>query len=304
MMSQNKIIECVINISEGKDQHIIDQVIAPFLNTPRVTCMNVEADADYHRTVISIMGEANALVQSVVAACEIAIDLIDLTKHQGEHPRMGAVDVVPFIPIAHATMDDCIACAHQVAKQLAQNKQVPIYLYEEAATHHDRKNLAAIRKGEFEGLFEKMKRDDFIPDYGPTSPHPTAGAIAIGARMPLIAYNIDLATHDVEVAKAIAKKIRFSSGGFECVKAGGVKIEQTNTTQVTMNLTNYQITNMHVVFDEVVALAKTYDTKVTGSEIVGLIPLESLLMSVSHYLKFTHSLKGKILDDYIKEIKA
>jgi glutamate formiminotransferase / 5-formyltetrahydrofolate cyclo-ligase len=304
MMSQHKIIECVINISEGKDQRIIDQIVEPFMNTPLVKLMNVEADADYHRTVISVMGESQALVQSVIQSCERAINLIDLRKHQGEHPRMGAVDVVPFIPIAHATMDDCIACAHEVAKQLAKHKEVPIYLYEEAATHPDRKNLATIRKGEFEGLAEKMKQESFKPDYGPHTPHPSAGAIAIGARMPLIAYNIDLATDDVAIAKAIAKSIRFSSGGFECVKAGGVKIEQTNTTQVTMNLTNYQITNMHVVYDEVVSLAASYGTDVTGSEIVGLIPLESLLMSVSHYLKFTHPLKGKILDDFIKEIDS
>lgn len=303
-MSQHKIIECVINISEGKDQHVIDQIVEPFINTPLVKLMNVEADADYHRTVISVMGEAQALVLSVIQSCEQAIDLIDLRKHQGEHPRMGAVDVVPFIPIAHATMNDCIACAHEVAKQLAKHKQVPIYLYEEAATHPDRKNLATVRKGEFEGLAEKMKQDSFKPDYGPFAPHPSAGATAIGARMPLIAYNIDLATDDVSIAKAIAKSIRFSSGGFECVKAGGVKIEQTNTTQVTMNLTNYQVTNMHVVYDEVVSLAATYGTEVTGSEIVGLIPLESLLMSVSHYFKFTHPLKGKILDDFIKDIDS
>ncbi len=303
-MEKSKIIECVINISEGKNQEVIDQVVAPFYDTAHVTCMSVEPDADYHRTVISVLGEAEALKQAVIESCAIAIDTIDLRHHKGEHPRMGAVDVVPFIPISNATMKDCIALAHEVGAAVSRLKNVPVYLYEEAATHPDRKNLATIRKGEFEGLVEKMQRDDFKPDYGPDKPHPSAGAIAIGARMPLIAYNIDLATDDVDIAKAIAKKIRFSSGGFECVKAGGVKIEKSNSTQVTMNLTNYQITNMHIVFDEVCKLAKEMDTKVTGSEIVGLIPLESLLMSVSHYLKFTHPLKGKILDDFIKDIQT
>ncbi len=297
-----KIIECVINISEGKDQHVIDAVIKPFLNKVGVVLMNVEADADYHRCVISVLGESNALLESVIVACEVAIQRIDLNIHQGEHPRMGAVDVVPFIPIKNASLEDCVLLAKQAGKALATKQNIPVYLYEEAATSPERKNLALIRKGEFEGLNEKMKREDFKPDFGPDKPHPTAGAIAIGARMPLIAYNIDLATNDLAIAKDIAKKIRFSSGGFECVKAGGVYLTKTDTTQVTMNLTNYQITNMHVVYDEVVSLAKEHKTEVSGSELVGLIPLESLLMSVQHYLKFTHTLDNKILDDFIKDL--
>lgn len=297
-----KIIESVINISEGKDQSIIDKVTEPFKNKQKVTLMNVEADSDYHRTVISVLGEANALTEAVLQSCEIAIESIDLRKHQGQHPRMGAVDVVPFIPIANATIQDCVILAQKVGQALAKSKQVPIYLYEAAATSPDRVNLAKVRKGEFEGLAEKMKQPDFKPDYGPNQPHPSAGATAVGARMPLIAYNIDLETNDVEIAKEIAKKIRFSSGGFECVKAGGVYLEKSDTTQVTMNLTNYQITNMHVVYDEVCALAKQANTKVIASEIVGLIPLESLLMSVAHYFKFSHSLQNKVLDDYIKDL--
>src|SRR5690554_6056984 len=297
-----KIIECVINISEGKNQEVIDQVVQAFKNTSGVVLMNVEADADYHRSVISVLGEKQALKESVIAACEVAIQLIDLTQHTGEHPRMGAVDVVPFIPIKNAAMEDCVELANDVGEALATKCNVPVYLYEEAATSLERKNLATIRKGEFEGLTEKMKREDFKPDFGPDTPHPTAGAIAIGARMPLIAYNIDLATNDLAVAKEIAKKIRFSSGGFECSKAGGAYLSQTDTTQVTMNITNYHVTNMHVVYDEVVSLAKQYNTEVTSSEIVGLIPLESLLMSVHHYLKLSHPLDNKILDEYIKDL--
>lgn len=297
-----KIMECVINISEGKNQQVIDEIIKPFQNKQGVVLMNVEADADYHRSVISVLGESNALKDSVIDACEIAIQNIDLNIHQGEHPRMGAVDVVPFIPIKNTTMEDCVFLAKQVGAELAKRVNVPIYLYEEAATSPARKNLATIRKGEWEGLAEKMKSEDFQPDFGPNTPHPTAGATAIGARMPLIAYNIDLATNDLAIAKEIAKKIRFSSGGFECVKAGGVYLSKSDTTQVTMNLTNYQITNMHIVYDKVVSLAKEYGSEVTGSEIVGLIPLESLLMSVHHYLKFTHTLDNKILDDFIKDL--
>lgn len=297
-----KIIECVVNISEGKDQAKIDYIVEPFKSDSKLVLMNVEADPDYHRSVISVMGEYEALKTGVLAVCARALETIDLRVHQGEHLRMGAVDVIPFIPIKNATMEDCINLANEVGAALAEAHAIPIYLYEEAATKETHRNLAFVRKGEFEGLREKMKNPDCQPDYGPNQPHVSGGAIAIGARMALIAYNIDLATSDLEVAKAIAKTIRFSGGGFEAVKAGGVYLAQTNTTQVTMNLTNYEITNMHVVYDEVVRLAKTYNTEVTGSEIVGLIPLASLLKSVSHYFKFTHSLDDKILDDYIKDI--
>jgi glutamate formiminotransferase len=297
-----KIIECVINISEGKDQAKIEKIVAPFKANPQVVLMNVEADPDYHRTVISVLGEYEALKESVIDACALAIESIDLRHHQGEHARMGAVDVVPFIPIKNASMDDCIQLANEVGAALAKAHDIPIFLYEDAATKAEHRNLAYIRRGQFEGLAKKMEDPNFRPDYGPQQPHPSAGAIAIGARMALIAYNIDLETADVEVANAIAKAIRFSSGGFEAVKAGGVYLAQSNTTQVTMNLTNYEITNMHVVYDAVVKLAQAHGTEVTGSEIVGLIPLASLLKSVSHYFKFTHSLDGKILEDYIKDI--
>jgi glutamate formiminotransferase len=295
----DKIIECVMNISEGKDQNIIEQIVAPFKNNPHILLMNVEADATYHRSVLSALGEAQTLVKAVLKACELAIELIDMTQHHGIHPRIGAVDVVPFIPIQNATIKDCIQLANQVAKSLAVSKNIPVFLYDQAAVKPEHVHLSSLRKVEFEGLDYALKSKQLIPDYGPSRSHLSGGAVAIGARFPLIAYNIDIKSSDVSIAQAIAKKIRQSSEGFEGIKAKGVYLENSNTTQVTINITDYHTTGISTVFDQVVKLAKEFDTQVSGSEIIGLIPKEALVDTSAEHLMLTHSLENKILDDYV-----
>lgn len=297
----DKIVECVINISEGKDEAIIQKIISPLKNKPQLVLMNVESDATYHRTVISALGESNTLSEAVLKVCEIAVELIDMRLQQGVHPRIGAVDVVPFIPIRNATMDDCIKLANDLAKVLVTSKNIPIFLYDQAAINPEHYHLSSLRKVEFEGLHQAIKEKQLIPDYGPSRSHPTAGAVAIGARYPLIAYNTDVASSDVNLVKSIAKKIRFSSGGLAGIKAKGVYLKQSNTTQVTINITNYKETSIQRVFDEVVKLANEADTQVTGSEIIGLIPKDALQGTSSKHLMLTHSLHNKILDDYVEQ---
>lgn len=295
-----KIIECVINISEGKDATIIEKIIAPLKKQAHVLLMNVESDATYHRTVISLLGEAQSLGPVVLKLCERAIDLIDMREQHGVHPRIGAVDVVPFIPIHNATMDDCIILATTVGSALASSRNIPVFLYDQAAINPAYYHLSALRKVGFEGLHQALTSNQLIPDYGPTYSHPKAGAVAIGARNPLIAYNIDIQSSDVRIAQAIAKKIRYSSGGLLGIKALGVYIHQSNTTQVTINITNYKQTSIQCVFDAVVRLAQELDTYVVGSEIIGLIPKDALKEITKEHLMLTHSLHNKILDDYVE----
>jgi glutamate formiminotransferase len=294
-----KIIECVMNISEGKNQDVIQWIASCFNHKPHVLLMSVESDADYHRSVISVVGEADAMYEAVLQACEVAIEEIDMRVQHGVHPRIGAVDVVPFIPIQNTTIHDCMKLANKLAKALAESKNIPIFLYDEAATSQKNYHLSSIRKVEFEGLNQALENQKLILDYGPLLAHPTAGAVAIGARLPLIAYNITIASSDVSIAKKIAKHIRFSSGGFEGIKAKGVYIKTNNTTQVTINITDYTKTSIAIVFDEVKRLAQAMNTSVVGSEIIGLIPSDALAGTNPECIMLTHSLDYKLLDDYI-----
>lgn len=296
-----KIIECVINVSEGKNQQVIEAIVNPVKKQSNVMLMNIESDADYHRTVISMLGESEALYLAVLETCENAIDLIDMNVQQGVHPRIGAVDVVPFIPIQNASIEDCIQLANRLSLALAASKNIPIFLYAEAATQPDHVHLSSLRKMEYEGLGHALEKGELVPDVGPSSPHPTAGAIAIGARFPLIAYNVDVASSDVAIAKRIAKQIRESDGGFLGIKAKGVYLASTHSTQVTINITNYHQTSIETVFDAVVELSHKFNTKVVSSEIIGLIPKEALAHTSEQHLKLKHSLEGKILDDYISQ---
>jgi glutamate formiminotransferase len=247
-----------------------------------------------------MVGEPAALKAAVVALFEIAVDEIDLRTHSGEHPRLGAVDVVPFIPIEGATMNECVQLANETGADVARRFQVPVYLYEEAATKPGRKNLADIRRGQFEGLAAKMSQPDWAPDYGPPAPHPSAGATVIGARMPLIAYNINLATDRLDVAKKIAATVRFSSGGLPHVKAMGVALEDRGIVQVSMNLTNYLETPMFVVFDAVKREADRHGVGVLESEIVGLVPAAALVSAAEHYLQLNSFTRGQILEDKLR----
>ncbi len=260
------IIECVPNISEGRRAEIVAAIAAAVRRVPGARLLDFSSDASHNRSVITIAGDAGPLKVAVLALFDAAVGLIDLRTHTGEHPRMGAVDVVPFVPIEGATMDDCVALAKDTAQSVAERFAMPVYLYEEASINPLRKNLEDIRRGEFEGLAAKMATDGWVPDYGPPTPHPTAGATVIGARMPLIAYNVNLSTDRIDVAKKIAAAVRFSSGGFRYVKAMGVTLADRGIVQVSMNLTNYEKTPILRVFEAVKREAEKYAALIDAAE--------------------------------------
>lgn len=291
-----RIIECVPNISEGRRPEVIEAVAAALRAVPGIQLLDVSSDAAHNRSVYTLVGDAPALKAAVLALFATALSAIDLRTHQGAHPRIGAVDVVPFVPIEGVTMDECVELAREVAAAVAERFDLPVYLYEEAATGPGRRNLEDIRRGEFEGLAAKMSDPAWAPDFGPPRPHPTAGAAVIGARMPLIAYNINLATDRVEVAKQIAAAVRFSSGGFRFVKAMGIKLEDRGITQVSMNLTNYEKTPIHRVFELVKREAARYGVSVLESEIVGLVPEAALLMAAAYYLQLQDFSADQVLE--------
>lgn len=273
-----KLIECVPNFSEGKRPEVIDQIISAITSVKGIKLLDKESDASHNRSVITFIGPAESVEQAAFKAAEKASLLIDLTEHKGEHPRMGATDVVPFIPLQDATMDDCVAIARSVGKDIGDKLQIPVYLYEYAATRPERKNLADVRKGQFEGLCDELgKNPERIPDFGPNRIHPTAGATAVGARMILIAFNVNLDTDYLDVAKKIARKIRESSGGLPYVKALGIIINKYNRqiAQITMNLTNYKLTPIKKVFDIIKEEAHWYNVKVLESELIGMAPQDA-----------------------------
>ena len=273
-----KLIECVPNFSEGKRPEVIDQIITAITSVKGVKFLDKESDASHNRSVITFIGPAESVGQAAFKAVEKASQLIDMTKHKGEHPRIGATDVVPFIPLRGATMDDCIQLARDVGRQVGEQLKIPVYLYENAATRPECRNLADVRKGQFEGLCEELgKNPARNPDFGPNKIHPTAGATVIGAREILIAYNVNLDTDYIDVAKRIAKKIRQSSGGMPFVKALGILIDKHNRqiAQVTMNLTNYKVTPVKKVFDVIKELALSENIRVLESELIGLAPQDA-----------------------------
>ena len=295
----NKIVECVVNYSEGRNKEVIDSITSVFVEEG-VKLLNVEADADYNRVVVTVAGDPQVVKEKVVESVVIATRLIDMNMHTGQHPRMGATDVVPFIPIKNMTMAECVTLAKEVGELIALRAHVPVFLYEAAATAPHRENLADIRKGEYEGMTKKMTDDRWKPDFGPDQPHPTAGVVAVGARMPLIAFNIDLATTDVSIANKIAKAIRNSSGGFRYIKAGGVEVKERGLVQVTMNITDYTKTPIYRVFETVKMEAMRYGVAVCGSEIVGLVPMEAIVDSASYYMRFNNVDKDKILETQLE----
>lgn len=296
-----EVIECVPNISEGKRDEIVQQIVNPLRNIKDLKLLSVSSDKDHNRTVITLIGTRKSLYKGIILLYEKAIKNIDLTKHKGEHPRAGAVDVVPFVPIKSVTTEDCIELAKKVGEEVAKRFNVPVYLYEDAATKEERRDLAAIRKGEFEGFFEKIKDPQWKPDYGLCQVHPTAGVTVIGARMPLIAYNINLNTSSVEIAKSIAKAIRHSSGGMRYVKALGMMLHDRNIAQVSINLTNYKLSPIFRVFEMVKREAQRYGVSIIGSEIVGLVPQEALIDVAEYYLQLENFDKLQILENKLQQ---
>jgi glutamate formiminotransferase len=295
------VIECVPNISEGRDHARVEEIAAAVRAVAGARLLDLSSDASHNRSVLTLVGDAAGVSAAVLALFEAALPRIDLTRHTGEHPRMGAVDVVPFIPIRGATVEQCVELSREVGKQIAARFGVPVYLYEDSASSEKRRNLADIRKGQFEGFAEKMKAPEWKPDFGPDRPHPTAGVVAVGARAPLIAYNINLGTRDIAVADRIAKSIRFIGGGFRYVKAMGVELADRGQVQVSINMTNYKKTPLHRVFECVRSEAERSGVSIVGSEIVGLTPAEALYMAAEHYLRIENFSADQVLENKLMD---
>lgn len=280
-----KIIESIPNISEGRNQEIIEACVDQIRTTPGCTLLNYSSDPSHNRTVITYMGSPEGCEEASVKLAKKAVDLIDLTKHEGEHPRMGCVDVMPFVPIKEATMEECVELSQRVGKRIAEEADLPVFLYEKSATAAHRQNLAKVRKGQFEGMAEKVQDPDWIPDFGGQRIHPTGGAVCVGARPPLIAYNINLGTDNLEIATKIGKIIRESSGGLKCVKAMGVMLEERNIAQVSINMTDFTVTPLHRVTELVRNEAARYGVPVIGTELIGLAPMQALFDAAEYYLQ-------------------
>lgn len=289
-------MECVPNFSEGRDLQKIDKIVAPFRSKQGVKLLDYSNDEDHNRLVVTVVGEPEPLRDAVLEAIGVAVELIDLNHHQGQHPRMGAVDVVPFIPIRGVTMEEAVALSKEVGKEVAKRYNLPVFLYEKSASAPHRENLAAVRKGEFEGMAEKIKQPEWHPDFGLAERHPTAGTVAIGARMPLVAYNINLNTPSLEIAHDIAKKIRFIGGGLRYCKAMGVELKDRGITQVSINMTDYTRTALYRAFELVRVEARRYGVSIVGSEIIGLVPMEALIDTASYYLGLENFSMEQVLE--------
>ena len=295
------IVQCVPNFSEGRDLEKIEKIVEPLRGKEGVKLLNYEADKNYNRLVVTVIGEPNKVKNAVLDSIGVATELIDMNLHKGQHSRFGATDVCPFIPIKDMTMEDAVNLARELGSEVASKYNIPVFLYESAASKPERENLATVRKGEYEGLDEKFKDSNWSPDFGEAKKHNTAGAIAIGARRPLIAYNINLDTENIEIASNIAKTIRFSSGGYRFIKAGPVEVPERKMTQVTMNLTDYTKTSMYRAFEAVKMEARRYGVNVIGSEVVGLCPMEALIDVSSYYLGLENFDLNKVLETSLME---
>jgi glutamate formiminotransferase/formiminotetrahydrofolate cyclodeaminase len=281
-----KIVECIPNFSEGRDSDKIELIARTITTVPRVVVLDYSMDADHNRSVITFVGEPEEVVEASVRAAAAAIELIDLNAHVGEHPRLGALDVLPFVPIKGVTMEECVVIARNAGERIANELDIPVYLYERAATRRDRVELANIRRGEFETLRDSIESDpDRKPDFGSRRVHPTAGAMAVGARLPLVAFNVNLATDDLAVARKVAKAVRASDGGLLYVKALGLELKSRRQSQVSMNLVNYEETPIFRAFELVRREAARYGVAIAGSEIVGLVPQAALNACSEFYLQ-------------------
>lgn len=300
-----RLVECVPNFSEGRDSAKVEAIVGAMRDVPGVLVLAHESDADHNRSVVTIAGEPDVVVEAAVRGVGKAAELIDLTKQVGVHPRIGAADVVPFIPLEGVTLEECVALAKLAGREIWSRHHIPVYLYEAAAQRPDRVNLENIRRGQFEGLRQEIAiNPDRAPDIGDRVLHPTAGATVVGARKFLIAYNILLNTRDVEVAKKIAKAVRFSSGGLRYVKAMGVYLDARKLAQVSMNLTDFEQAPLHRVFDLVQREAERYGASIVGSEIIGLIPRRAIDMAAEYYLRFEKFTTAHVLEKRLEDALA
>lgn len=282
-----KLIEFIPNfsVSREQDEPVFQGLVDTAKAVPGCTVLDIQTDGDHNRCVFTIIGSPEGVEEAAFVLCKKAAETIDMRRHRGQHPRMGATDVIPFVPTMDVTIEECVALCHRVAKRIWEELGIPSFLYEDAATRPERRNLAQCRKGEFEGMPEKLLLPDWAPDYGERAIHPTAGISAIGARLPLVAYNVNLDTSDLSVAEKIAKAIRARNGGFRSCKAIGVMLQDRNIAQVSMNMVNCDDTPIYLVFEMIRALAERYGTRIIGSEVVGLTPAKALLDCAEFYLK-------------------
>lgn len=296
-----KIMECVPNFSEGRDLAKVEKIVDCFRGKQGVKLLDYSSDADHNRMVVTVVGEPQQLKAAVLDAIGTAVKLIDLTKHEGQHPRMGAVDVVPFIPIKEVTVEDAIALSKEVAREVGEKLGVPVFLYEKSATAAHRENLASVRKGQFEGMAEKMAQPEWAPDFGPAQPHPTAGVVAVGARMPLVAYNVNLNSNNLEIADKIAKVVRHVGGGLRFCKAMGVELTDRGIVQVSMNLTDYTKTAIYRAHELVRVEAARYGVTIAGSEVIGLVPMQALIDTAEYYLGIENFSTKQVLETHLME---
>lgn len=296
-MKKRQLIESIPNFSEGRDLYKVERLVSAYRAKPGIRLLDYTTDAEHNRCVVTVVGEPEPLRIASLEAIRIAQEIIDMNNHVGKHPRIGCVDVMPFVPVRNATLEEADQLAKAVAREAAEKYHQPIYLYEKSASAPHRADIAAIRKGQFEGLAEKMRDPMWIPDYGPAAPHPTGGATIIGARMPVIYYNISLATSNLEIARDIARRVRNVDGGLRYVKAMGILSEEPGQTQVTMNLTDFTRSAMHTAFQLVKMEAAHYGVLVTGSEIVGYVPSQALINTAAYYLQMDSLAPEQVLEN-------
>ncbi len=300
--ASSPLAECVINVSEGRDPAVLRELARAAAETPAASLLHWDADIDHHRTVFTLAGPLPGLEQAASSLCHRAVDLLDLSRHEGVHPRIGAVDVIPFVPIRGVTMSDCIRSARRLGKTLAEEIQLPVYLYEQAATRPERRSLAELRQGGLESLRRRMASDlDWAPDYGPPRPHPTAGVSCVGARDYLTAFNMVLEDPDLNAARKVAARIRERDGGLPGVKALGLWIPSRNQAQVSTNLTDFRRTSLIRLFDAVDHHARELGTRVTSSEIVGLVPRNALGKDATARLRLEKPASESILEERIRQ---
>lgn len=285
VVSMAKIIECVPNFSEGQNEAVINGLVSVAKSVGGVTLLDHSSDASHNRSVFTLVGDEEGIQEAAFQLVKYASENIDMTKHHGEHPRMGATDVVPFIPIKDSSVEECIEISKKVAKRINDELNIPIFLYEDSASTPSRKNLAKVRKGQFEGMPEKLQEEEWAPDFGERKIHPTAGITAVGARMPLVAFNVNLDTSDITIANKIAKIIRASGGGFKYAKGIGVMLEDRNIAQVSMNMVNFEGTPLYRTFETIRMEAKRYGVNIIGSEIIGLTPAKAMIDCAEYYLQ-------------------
>ncbi|HAE92672.1 glutamate formimidoyltransferase [Tissierella praeacuta] len=296
-----RIIQCVPNFSEGRDKGIIEKIVEEIRILEDVKLLDYSMDKDHNRTVVTFIGEPEKVIEAAFNACKVASELIDMRNHTGEHPRMGATDVIPLIPISDVTMEECIELSKTLGKRIGEELNISVYLYEKSAQRASRENLADVRRGQYEGMADKLKDVDWVPDFGPTELNEKSGVTAVGARMPLVAFNVNLGTNDINVAKNIAKSIRASGGGFKYCKALGIEIKERDIVQVTMNMVDYTKTPLFRVFDTIEREARRYGVNVIGSEIIGLLPMAAMIDVADYYLRVENFDHNQILEKRMME---